>query len=90
MGLRVAGGDLSEGILAVARAQFEAKGLDASGLTWGDIQERSTLESAIATGPYDGVLALGVLPHVRDEAVAFDSMSAFIGSGGTMFLQLRN
>ena len=90
MGLRVAGGDLSEGILAVARAQFEAKGLDASGLTWGDIQERLTLESAIATGPYDGVLALGVLPHVRDEAVAFDSMSAFIGSGGTMFLQLRN
>ena len=39
MGLRVAGSDLSEGMLAVARAQFEAKGLDASGLTWGDIQE---------------------------------------------------
>ena len=90
VGLRVAGSDRSEGMLAVARAQFEARGLDASGLTWGDIQERSTLESAIATGPYDGVLALGVLPHVRDEAAVIDNMSAFLGSGGTMFLQFRN
>ena len=90
MGLRVAGSDLSEGMLAVARAQLEAKSLDASGLTWGDIQERSTPESAIATGPYNGVMALGVLPHVRDESAAIDNMSAFIGSGGTIFLQFRN
>ena len=90
MGLQVAGSDLSEGMLAVARAQFEAKGLDASGLTWGDIQDRSTLESAIATGPYDGVMALGVLPHVRDESAVIDNMSAFIAPGGTLFLQFRN
>lgn len=90
MGLRVAGSDLSEGMLAVARAQFESKGLDPSGLTWGDIQDRSTLEDAIATGPFDGVQALGVLPHVRDEGAVIDNMSAFIESGGTMFLQFRN
>lgn len=90
MGLRVAGSDLSEGMLTVARAQFEAKGLDPSALTWGDIQDRSTLESAIASGPYDGVMALGVLPHVRDEAAVVDNMAAFLAPGGTMFLQFRN
>jgi 2-polyprenyl-3-methyl-5-hydroxy-6-metoxy-1,4-benzoquinol methylase len=90
LGLRAAGSDLSKGMLKVARAQFESKGLDPSLLTWGDIQDRSTLEAAIATGPYDGVMALGVLPHVRDEAVVVDNMSAFIPSGGTMFLQFRN
>jgi len=90
MGIRVAGSDLSEGMLKVAREQFIAKGLDPAGLTWGDIQDRSTLETAIATGPYDGVQALGVLPHVRDEGVVVDNMSAFIASGGTMFLQFRN
>ena len=90
MGLRVAGSDLSEGMLAVARAQFEAKGLDASALTWGDIQDRASLEAAIASGPYDGVQALGVLPHVRDEGAVVDNMSAFIASGGTLFLQFRN
>ena len=90
MGVRVAGSDLSEGMLAVARAQFEAKGLDPSGLTWGDIQDRASLEDAIATGPYDGVMALGVLPHVRDEGQVIDNMGAFLTSGGTMFLQFRN
>lgn len=89
-GLRVGGNDLSQGMLAVARAQFEAKGLDPSVLSWGDIQERGTLEEAIATGPYDGVMALGVLPHVRDEGAVIENMAAFIPSGGTMFLQFRN
>jgi 2-polyprenyl-3-methyl-5-hydroxy-6-metoxy-1,4-benzoquinol methylase len=90
MGLRVGGSDLTEGMLAVAQAQFEAKGFDPDVLTLGDIQDRSTLEDAIATGPYDAVMALGVLPHVRDEAVVVDNMSAFIEPGGTLFLQFRN
>jgi len=90
MGLRVGGSDLTEGMLGVAKAQFEAKGFDPDVLSLGDIQDRSTLEEAIATGPYDGVMALGVLPHVRDEAAVIDNMSAFIGSGGTLFLQFRN
>jgi 2-polyprenyl-3-methyl-5-hydroxy-6-metoxy-1,4-benzoquinol methylase len=90
LGLRVGGNDLSQGMLSVARAQFEAKGLDPSVLTWGDIQDRGTLEEAIASGPYDGVMALGVLPHVRDEGVVVENMAAFIPSGGTMFLQFRN
>lgn len=90
LGLKVGGSDLTEGMLDVARAQFVAKGFDPSVITWGDIQDRSTLEGAIATGPYDGVMALGVLPHVRDEAAVVDNMSAFIGSGGTLFLQFRN
>ena len=90
MGLTVAGCDLSEGMLAVARANFDSRGLDSSLLTWGDIQERSTLNEAISTGPFDGVMALGVLPHVRDEALVINNMSAFIVSGGTLFLQFRN
>lgn len=90
LGLRVGGSDLTEGMLRVAKAQFEARGFDPSVLTLGDIQDRSTLEEAIATGPYDGVMALGVLPHVRDEGAAIDNMSAFIEPGGTLFLQFRN
>lgn len=90
MGLRVGGSDLTEGMLAVAKAQFEAKGFDPSVLTLGDIQDRASLADAIATGPYDAVMALGVLPHVRDEAAVVDNMSAFIEPGGTLFLQFRN
>jgi 2-polyprenyl-3-methyl-5-hydroxy-6-metoxy-1,4-benzoquinol methylase len=90
LGLKVGGSDFTEGMLDVARAQFTAKAFDPSVITWGDIQERSTLESAIATGPYDAVMALGVLPHVRDEGAVVDNMSAFLAPGGTLFLQFRN
>jgi 2-polyprenyl-3-methyl-5-hydroxy-6-metoxy-1,4-benzoquinol methylase len=90
LGLKVGGSDLTEGMLDVARAQFIAKGFDPSVITWGDIQDRSTLEEAIASGPYAGVMALGVLPHVRDEGAVIDNMSAFIATGGTLFLQFRN
>jgi len=90
LGLRVAGSDLTEGMLAVAKAQFQERGLDPSVLTLGDIEDRATLTEAIATGPYDGVMALGVLPHVRDEATVIENMSAFIAPGGTLFLQFRN
>ena len=56
LGLRVGGSDLTEGMLAVAKAQFESKGFDPSVLTLGDIQDRASLEDAIATGPEDDFL----------------------------------
>jgi 2-polyprenyl-3-methyl-5-hydroxy-6-metoxy-1,4-benzoquinol methylase len=90
LGLRVGGSDLTEAMLDVARAQFTARGLDPSVLTWGDIQDAATLKEAATTGPFDAVMSLGVLPHVRSEADAIDNMSMFIPSGGTMFLQFRN
>lgn len=90
MGLRVGGCDLSEGMLKVARAQFEANGFDSSALSWGDIQDTNTLLEAVSTGPYDAVMALGVLPHVRSEAVVVRNMGMFIEPGGTLFLQFRN
>ena len=90
MGLRVGGCDFSEGMLKVARSQFVDNGLDPDLLTFGDIQDSSSLEAALATGPYEAVMALGVLPHVRSESDAVTNMSRFIEPGGTMFLQFRN
>lgn len=90
LGIRVGGCDISQGMLQVARDQFAAKGLDASGIFTGDIQDASTLTEGIASGPYDAVMALGVLPHVRSEVDVVRNMSAFIEPGGTLFLQFRN
>lgn len=90
LGLRVGGSDLSPGMLQVAKKQFTDNGFDPNVLTFGNIDERSTLQEAIKTSPYDAVMALGVLPHVRDESTVVANMSAFIPSGGRFFLQFRN
>jgi 2-polyprenyl-3-methyl-5-hydroxy-6-metoxy-1,4-benzoquinol methylase len=90
MGLRVGGSDFAPGMLEVAKTQFVDKGFDPDLLTLGNIQDASSLDAAVATGPYDAVMALGVLPHVTDEAAVIANMSRFIGPGGTLFLQFRN
>jgi 2-polyprenyl-3-methyl-5-hydroxy-6-metoxy-1,4-benzoquinol methylase len=90
MGLRVSGSDFSEGMLKVAKQQFVDNGFDPDLLTFGNLDRRDTLEAAIATGPYDAVMALGVLPHVASEDAAVKNMSNFIAPGGTLFLQFRN
>ena len=90
LGLRVGGCDISQGMLNVARAQFADKGLDASGIFSGDMQDQASLAEGIASGPYDAVMALGVLPHVRSELDVVRNMSAFINPGGRLFLQFRN
>jgi 2-polyprenyl-3-methyl-5-hydroxy-6-metoxy-1,4-benzoquinol methylase len=90
MGLKVGGSDFSPGMLKVAQQQFVDNGFDPELLTFGDIDDHSTLEAAIATGPYDAVMALGVLPHVASEDAVVKNMSAFIAPGGTLFLQFRN
>jgi len=41
-------------------------------------------------GQSDAVLALGVIPHVEDDAWFVDAMSRFVKPGGTLILQFRN
>ena len=91
MGVRVGGCDLSQEMLDVAREQFARHGLSgAEAFFVGDIQDANSLTRGIAQGPFDAVMALGVLPHVRKEQTAIRNMSMFIPVGGTMFLQFRN
>jgi 2-polyprenyl-3-methyl-5-hydroxy-6-metoxy-1,4-benzoquinol methylase len=90
MGLRVGGCDLSPEMVKVAQDVFIARGLDPAPLFLGDIQDANTLVRGVAQGPFDAVMALGVLPHVRSEQEVIRNMSMFIEPGGTMFLQFRN
>lgn len=90
LGLRVGGSDFSKGMLEVAQKQFVDAGFEPSVLTYGNIDERDTLAEGIASGPYDAVMALGVLPHVKSEEQVVRNMSEFIAPGGTLFLQFRN
>lgn len=90
LGLTVGGSDFSPGMLEVAKKQFTDNGFDPNVLTYGNIDERDTLTEGIAAGPFDAVMALGVLPHVKSEDQVIKNMSEFIAPGGHLFLQFRN
>ena len=90
-GLRVAGNDVSPEMVKVARANMEAKGLDGSLITLLDAQDADAVRAEHELrGEFDSVMALGVIPHVSDDAAFVKAMDDFLRPGGQLLLQFRN
>ena len=90
-GLRVAGNDVSPEMVRVARANMEAKGLDGSLITLLDAQDAAAVRAEHELrGEFDSVMALGVIPHVSDDAAFVKAMDDFLRPGGQLLLQFRN
>lgn len=90
LGLRVGGNDISKAMVQKARENFAKHSLSQAAITWGDIQDATTLAPHLKDGPFDAVIALGVLPHVGNDALAIQNMSMMIGAGGRLFVEFRN
>jgi 2-polyprenyl-3-methyl-5-hydroxy-6-metoxy-1,4-benzoquinol methylase len=90
-GLRVAGNDVSPEMVKIARANMEAKGLDGSLITLLDVQDAAAVRAEHdLRGEFDSVMALGVIPHVSDDADFVKAMDDFLRPGGQLLLQFRN
>ena len=90
-GLRVAGNDVSPEMVKIARANMEAKGLDGSLITLLDVQDAAAVRAEHdLRGEFDSVMALGVIPHVSDDADFVTAMDDFLRPGGQLLLQFRN
>lgn len=89
-GLEVAGCDIAEAMVERARARFAEAGLDPARITWGDLTDSLTLAPHLKDGPFDAVMAAGVLPHVASDELALANMGMMIRDGGRMFLEFRN
>lgn len=90
-GLRVAGSDISQEMVKVARATMEACGLDGSLINWVDAQDSGALATERELrGEFDVAMALGVIPHVTDDAAFVAGMDSFLRPGGQLLLQFRN
>jgi SAM-dependent methyltransferase len=90
-GLRVAGNDVSQEMVKVARSNMEAHGLDPDLITWLDVQDSGALTAEREhRGAFDAVMALGVIPHVADDEAFISSMDMFLRPGGRLLLQFRN
>lgn len=90
-GIRVAGNDISPEMVKHARENMSAHGLDPLAIDLLDVQDSSSLADTRArVGSFDAVMALGVIPHVSDDAQFISSMDSFLRPGGQLILQFRN
>jgi hypothetical protein len=67
-----------------------AAGLPSERASWADIEDSVSLSNARRSGPYDSLLAMGVLPHVGHERVALENMYSLVKPGGSVFVECRN
>jgi SAM-dependent methyltransferase len=91
LGLRIAASDLSPEMVRLGRENLARNGLDPDLLAELDVQDTDAVEAERArVGEFDAVLALGVIPHVKDDDGFVEAMTRFCRPGGTLLLQFRN
>lgn len=90
MGIEVAGCDISEAMVEQAKARVEQAGLPPSTVSWGDIQDSTTFAHQLKDGPFDAVVAAGVLPHVNNDSLFLQNISMLLRPGGTALVEFRN
>ena len=89
-GMEVSGFDISEEMVKTAKKTFSANALNPDNILLGDIQDPSSYASLLRDGPYDALLAMGVMPHIRDDAESLANMKALVKPGGSVFIEFRN
>ncbi|NDC79537.1 MAG: class I SAM-dependent methyltransferase [Chitinophagia bacterium] len=89
-GLDIWGVEIDQDLVAKSKATMERWGLPADRVVWGDIEDAMSLSGIRRAGPFDAVLAMGVLPHVTYDLVALQNMRTLVAPGGRIFVECRN
>ena len=89
-GIDVWGFDISEKMVERSKARMSEIGLDPGQIFWGDVRDPNTYADALPHEAFDGLMAMGVMPHVEDDDEALDNMAALVKPGGTVFIEFRN
>ena len=89
-GMDVCGFDISHAMVEKARANFAENGLSSKNIIFGDIQDPITYSPLLKEGQFDALLAMGVLPHVRNEEFVLKNMKNLVKPNGRVFIEFRN
>lgn len=89
-GLDVWGFDISEEMVKLAKKNAEDCGINPEHIFCADIQDPITYSHILKDGKFDGILAMGVMPHVHDEGSVIKNMATMLDHGGTAFVEFRN
>jgi 2-polyprenyl-3-methyl-5-hydroxy-6-metoxy-1,4-benzoquinol methylase len=89
-GIEVWGFDISSAMVEASRARMRENGMDPDHIFWGDIQDSTTYAHVIQSGLFDGLMAMGVMPHVTNDDMVLENMAALVRPGGSVFIEFRN
>jgi 2-polyprenyl-3-methyl-5-hydroxy-6-metoxy-1,4-benzoquinol methylase len=89
-GIDIYGVDNNPEMVQISSSVMEQSGLPVDRISWGDIEDSVSLSVARRHGPFDALLAMGVLPHVAHERVALENMRHLVSPGGSVFVECRN
>lgn len=89
-GMEVAGFDISAEMVKKSKTTLSSNGLNPDNIIWGDIQDPLSYASLVGNGQYDALLAMGVMPHIRNDAESLTNMKALVKPGGSVFIEFRN
>ena len=89
-GVDVWGFDISEEMVKKSKSMMANNGMNPDHVFWGDIQDSTTYIHALKDGLFDGVMAMGVMPHVSNDDLVLKNISAMVRPGGSVFIEFRN
>lgn len=89
-GLDVAGCDISHEMVKHAKERFTQAKLDPERVQHGDIEDPASFAAQAKHGPFDAVIAAGVLPHVKNDLGALRNMRTLVRTGGKGLIEFRN
>jgi len=89
-GLDVWGFDISSAMVEASRARMQEHGMDPDHIFWADIQDPPTYAHVFKEGHFDGLMAMGVMPHVANDDMVLENMAALVRPGGYVFIEFRN
>lgn len=89
-GFTMAGFDIRPELATASAARLAELGGRADAVVEADIEAPGSYASIAAHGPFDALLAMGVLPHVRDEHQTLVNMRELVRPGGEVYVECRN
>lgn len=89
-GIQVAGFDVSEAMVERSRERMVEIGQNPADIIWGDIEDPTSYVELLAGGRYDAMMAMGVMPHVRNDEQVLRNMASLLNPGGLVFIEFRN
>lgn len=85
-GFQVRGCDFSFEMIKIGKDQLRNEGFDPNLISQADIEDDSSLPDK----KFDSILALGVFPHLIDEAKALQNLRKRLNPQGRVFIEFRN